>query len=210
MHLGLSKNLYVYLQSFNFASYTGSHFTAEKINGTLLTEKLMADYVTYDTIKQIWHLHNVIIRTNDTIKESLRHVPEMDMKYAFTPADLVRTDAIKEALTTPELNGYIATEQLHGRENLNFYFVEKHRRTAQPFAGFILTMIGACIASRKVRGGRGLHLALGIVISALYIMFLQLSTTFSTKDNLNPLIAVWLPNVVFGIVALYLYRRQLK
>jgi len=166
--------------------------------------------VTYDSVKKIWHLHNVVIRTNDTNSESINNVPEMEMKYPFTPADLNRTEAIKEALTTPELNGYIAAEKLHGRENLNVYYVEKHRRTAQPFAGFVLTIIGACIASRKVRGGSGLHLAIGIVISALYIMFLQLSTTFSTKDNLNPLIAVWLPNMVFAVVAFVLYRRQLK
>ncbi|MFI5196151.1 MAG: LptF/LptG family permease [Chitinophagales bacterium] len=210
MHLGISRDRYVYLQNFNYSNNTGNRFTEEKISGTLLKEKLMADYVTYDTVKRIWHLHNVIIRTNDTLKESIRNIPEMDMQYPFTPADLNRTEAIKEALTTPELNRYIATEQLHGRENLNFYYVEKDRRTAQPFAGFILTIIGACIASRKIRGGSGLHLAIGIVISALYIMFLQLSTTFSTKESLNPLIAVWLPNIVFGLVAFYLYRRQLK
>ena len=210
LHFGISKDRYVYLQNFNYANNTGNRFTEEKISGTLLKEKVMADYVTYDSTKKIWHLHNVIIRTNDTLKESIRNVPELEMKYPFTPADLNRTEAIKEALTTPELNRYIATEQLHGRENLNFYYVEKDRRTAQPFAGFILTIIGACIASRKIRGGSGLHLAMGIVISALYIMFLQLSTTFSTKESLNPLIAVWLPNIVFGIVAYYLYRRQLK
>ena len=83
-------------------------------------------------------------------------------------------------------------------------------RTAQPFAGFILTIIGACIASRKIRGGSGLHLALGIVISAVYIMFLQTSTTLSTKANLNPLIAVWIPNIIFAVVAYMLYRRQIR
>jgi lipopolysaccharide export system permease protein len=74
----------------------------------------------------------------------------------------------------------------------------------------ILTIIGACIASRKIRGGSGFHLALGIVISAVYIMFLQTSTTFATKADLNPLIAVWIPNAIFGCLAFYLYRRQVK
>ena len=124
--------------------------------------------------------------------------------------DLNRTDAIKEALTTPELNKYVEREKLHGRENLNFYYIEKERRTAQPFAALILTVIGACIASRKIRGGSGLHLALGIIISAIYIMFLQTSTTLSTKANLNPFLSVWIPNFVFAIVAYILYRRQVK
>ncbi len=210
MHLGISKNTYVYLQNYSYASNTGNRFTEEKIEGILLKEKLMAEYVVYDTIKKIWHLHNVVIRTNDSDKESIKRFPEMDKKYPFSPADLNRTDAIKEALTTSELEGYIAREKLHGRENLNFYFVEKHRRTAQPFAGMILTIIGACLASRKIRGGSGLHLALGIIISAVYIMFLQTSTTFSTKANLNPFLAVWIPNFIFAGVAYYLYRRQVK
>ena len=78
------------------------------------------------------------------------------------------------------------------------------------FAGFILTIIGACIASRKIRGGSGLHLALGIVISAVYIMFLQTSTTFSTKSDLSPFLAVWIPNFIFAGVAFFLYRRQIR
>ncbi len=209
-HLGISKDRYAYLQSYNYNTNTGNRFTIEKINGTMLEEKLMAEYVTYDTAKKIWHLHNVMIRKNDSINESVQMLPEMDAKYPFTPADLNRTDAIKEALTTPELNVYIARERLRGRENLNSYFIEKERRTASPFAGFILTMIGACIASRKIRGGSGLHLAIGIVISAVYIMFLQVSTTFATKAAISPLLAVWIPNIIFGALAFYLYRRQVK
>jgi lipopolysaccharide export system permease protein len=210
LHLGISKNTYVYLQNYNYTNNTGNRFTEEKIEGTLLKEKLMAEYVVYDSTQKIWHLHNVVIRTNDTLKETIRNIPQIDKKYPFTPADLNRTDAIKEALTTSELHKYIATEQLHGRENLNTYFIEIDRRTAQPFAGLILTMIGVCIASRKVRGGSGLHLALGIVISATYIMFLQVSTTFATKASLDPQIAVWIPNFIFAILAFLLFLRQVK
>ena len=210
MHLGIAKDTYVYLQNYNYSNNTGQHFTEENIHGTLLKRKLMADYVTYDTSKKIWHLHNVVIRTNDSNKETLQRIPELEQRYAFTPGDLNRTDAIKEALTTPELNRYVETERLHGRENLNFYYVEKQRRTAQPFAAIILTVIGACIASRKVRGGSGLHLAVGIILSAIYVMFLQTATTLSTKAGLNPTVAVWIPNIVFAILGFYLYRRQVK
>ncbi len=210
LHMGISKNTYIYLQNYSYTNNMGNHFTEEKIEGTLLKEKLMADYVTYDSLKKIWHLHNIVIRTNDSNKESISNLPEMEKKYPISPADLNRTDAIKEALTTKELDQYIATEKLHGRENLNSYYIEKHRRSAQPFAGFVLTIIGVCIASRKIRGGSGLHLALGIVISAIYIMFLQTSTTFATKSSLDPLIAVWIPNIIFAVLAYFLYRRQVK
>jgi lipopolysaccharide export system permease protein len=210
MHLGLAKGLFVYLQNFNFDNYTGNRFCAEKMDGTMLTEKLMADIAVYDTVKKIWHLHNVVIRTNDTLHEKLVKVPDMDVKYPFTPRDLNRGDAIKEALTTPELDRYVKEEQLRGQENLNTFFIERERRTATPFAGFILTMIGVSIASRKIRGGSGFHLALGIAISAIFVMSLQVSTTFATKSDLDPLIAVWIPNVIFGVVAFVLYRRQMR
>jgi lipopolysaccharide export system permease protein len=211
VHLQLSKGLYVYMQSYDYRNNVGYRFTAEKMDGTLLKEKLSADRASYDSAKKEWKLFNVLIRTNDDIKETLTSYPELTRKYpSFTPKDLEEDDAIKEALTTPELNRYIAREKLRGRETLNFFYVERERRTAQPFAGLILTIIGVCIASRKVRGGSGLHLALGIVISAMYIMALQLSTTFSTKAGLNPFIAVWIPNFIFGTLAFYLYRRQIK
>ena len=210
IHLGISKNTYIYMQTFNSASKQGNHFTLEKVNGTDLTEKLMADWVMYDTVKKTWHLNNVVIRHNYKDSESLEHIPVMDQKYPFVPSDLIRNEAIKEGLTTPELNRFIANEQLKGRESLSAFFVEKERRSAQPFAAMILTIIGVCIASRKIRGGSGFHLALGIVISAVYIMFLQTGTTFAVKSNLSPFLSVWIPNFVFSGVAYYLYRRQVR
>ena len=208
VHLAIEKDQYVYIQSFNFSNGAGMHFTAEKRKGTLLTEKLMAENINYDSVKKTWHLHNIVLRRNDTLKESITSLADMDIKYPFTPADLNKNEALKEALTTPELIDFIATEKLRGRENLNMFYVEKDRRTSQPFAGLILTVIGACLACRKIRGGGGFHLALGIAISAVYVMFMQLSTTFATKASLDPLIAVWIPNVLFAAVAYYLYRRQ--
>jgi lipopolysaccharide export system permease protein len=209
VHLQLTKNLYVFMQSYDYTTNVGYRFTAETIQGTQLKEKLMAERASYDSVKKVWKLYSVMVRKNDGIKESLEFIPEVTKAFpSFKPADLEEDDAIKEALNTTELNRYIAREQLRGRETLNFFYVEKHRRTAQPFAGFILTMIGVCIASRKIRGGSGLHLALGIVISAAYIMAMQMSTTFSTKAGLNPMVAVWIPNFIFGALAYYLYRRQ--
>ena len=210
VHLRLSKNLYVYVQNYDFTTNTGYRFTAETIDGTSLKEKIMAERVSYDSAKKEWQLSNVTTRINNGLQEQLIFTPQINRKYAFVPLDLKRDNDIKEALTTPELNRYIAKEKLRGRETLNFYYVERDRRTAQPFAGFILTILGVCIASRKVRGGSGLHLAIGIVISASYIMLLQFSTTFSTKAGLNPLISVWIPNFVFGGIAAYLLRKQLR
>jgi lipopolysaccharide export system permease protein len=210
MHLGISKGDYVYLQNYSNTNNTGNRFTEEKIEGTMLKEKLMADHVSYDTLKKTWHLYNVIIRMNDSTHESVRRIPDTVIRYPFAPLDLNRTDAIKEALTTPELNRFAEQEKLHGRENLNTYYVERERRSAQPFASLVLTIIAACIASRKIRGGSGFHLALGIVISAVYEMFLQTSTVLSTKAGLSPLVSSWIPNVIFAVVAYMLFLRRVK
>lgn len=210
VHLRLSEELFVFIQNYDYISNVGYRFTAETIEGTHMKEKIMADRVSYDSVKRTWKLYDVKIRTNDSLKESLTQQAEMERKFPFTPHDLDEDEAIKDALTTPELNKYIARETLRGRETLNFFYVEKYRRTAQPFAGLILTIIGACIASRKVRGGSGLHLAMGIVISAMYIMAMQLTNTFATKSGLDPLLAVWIPNIIFGALAAYLFGKQVR
>jgi lipopolysaccharide export system permease protein len=208
VHMQLSPGLLIYMESYDYASNTGYHFTAEKIDGTRLLEKLMADHVSYDSTQKMWHLYQVTVRKNDSLKEQLESYGELMATYPFTPKDLKENSDVKEALTTPQLNHYIDVQRLHGNDTLNIYYVEKYRRTAQPFAGFILSIIGACIASRKIRGGSGFHLAVGIAISAIYMLILQFSTTFSTKAGLNPLIAVWIPNFAAGIVAFFVYRRQ--
>lgn len=210
VHLRLSPETYVYLQSYDYPSATGYRFTEERIKGTELKEKLMAERVSYDSLKKEWTLYNIVIRRNNDLREELQFAPEMKKKYAFTPSDLENDNDIMTAMTTPYLNKVIQREKLRGRENLNQYYVEKHRRTAQPFAGIILTIIGVTIASKKVRGGSGLHLAFGIMISAAYIMAIQFTSTFSTKAGMNPLLAVWIPNIIFSVVALLMYRRQVK
>ena len=170
----------------------------------------MAERISYDSVKKEWKLTNVWVRTNNGIKETLTRKPELIRKYAFTPADLDNDDRNKEAMTTPELIKFSNKELQRGRENVNSFLFELHRRTTESAAGFILTIIAACIASRKIRGGSGLDLALGIVLSAFYLMFMQFSKTFSINSSLSPLIAAWIPNIIFSFVAIYLFRKQVK
>ena len=210
LHLRLSKELYIFLQSYDFRNNAGFRFTAETIKGTQLTEKIFAERISYDTVENNWKLFNVRIRTNDSLNESYKELPELVKEFPFKPKDLDEDEAIKDALTTPELNRYIAREKLRGRETLSFFYVEKYRRSAQPFAVIILTVIAACIASRKIRGGSGLHLAISVLICALYIMAMQLTNTYATKSGLDPLLAVWIPNFIFTAYAGYLFYKQVK
>jgi Predicted permeases len=108
-------------------------------------------------------------------------------------------------MNTPELNRFIAAEQLSGSENVNRYLIEKHQRTSWPVATYILVLIGVSISSKKTRGGLGLNIAIGLFICVSYIFFMQVSTTFATVGSLSPLLAVWVPNIIFAVLGVYLY-----
>src|SRR5207237_957292 len=113
---------------------------------------------------------------------------------------------IIEAMDTPALKRFIEEEKLHGSENINTYLIEKYRRVSAPVAIFILTLIGVALSSRKVRGGIGMHLGIGITISFSYILFMQISTTFAASGAVAPLLAVWIPNLIFTGIGLWLLR----
>jgi lipopolysaccharide export system permease protein len=134
----------------------------------------------------------------------------MNLSLNFTPKDLRRDYYLKDKLTTPELLEFIRLEELRGTEGLNTLQVERYRRSATPVSVLLMTLIGAIIAGRKTRGGSGLHLAIGIIIAAVFILLDRFSTVFATKGNLPPVLAAWIPNLIFVVVAWYLYRRAPK
>jgi len=109
-----------------------------------------------------------------------------------------------------ELNQFIKEESLKGTEQIVFHKIEKHKRMAFPFSTIILTLIAVAIASRKIKGGIGIHLGLGILIAFTYIMFMQISTTFATNSNLPAMLAVWIPNILYSIVCIYLIKKAVK
>jgi len=121
---------------------------------------------------------------------------------------MIRFQSRYEVLTYFELKDFIIKETQKGSSRIEFYNVEMYKRTAFPFATFILTIIGVSISSRKIRGGVGLHIALGLVLSCVYILFMHISTTFATSGSslFTPMIAVWIPNILFSFVAFYLYK----
>lgn len=209
-HMRMNPTEYIYLQSYNPESKTGYRFSYEKVNGAFITKKITADRCVYDSTKKQWKLFDVYERDNQGAKEHLTHYPTLFKQFGFGPSDLVARREQKQLMTSPELNRYIQKENDKGSEGLTEYYIEKYRRTSSPFSAFVLSIIGACIASRKVRGGSGIHLAIGLMISAIYILMMQFSTTFAIKGSLHPFIAVWIPNIVFGFVAIYFYRKYSK
>ncbi|HRP89476.1 MAG TPA: LptF/LptG family permease [Edaphocola sp.] len=210
VHLKLNDSTFLYIGNFDFVGNTGNNFTYEKIVGTQLKEKWMAQRIAYKKDSAIWQLGDVVEIKNNGLKEELSQYPEKNVKLNILPEDLDLDRHIKMEMTTPELLRFINREKSRGGDSVVDFEVEYHRRTAQAFATFLLVIIGVSIASKKTRGGSGLHLAVGIAISALYVLTLQLTSTFSINSGLNPLLAVWIPNFIFLILTLYLFRKRVK
>ena len=166
----------------------------------------MANQIRFDTLTNKWKVQNYTIRTIKGMKEHLETGKEFDTIYNFKPSDFSTRLNNVETMNRPELDKFIAEEKMRGSDEIAYFELEKYRRTSMPFATFILTLIGVSMASRKTRGGIGLHIGLGMLISFSYILFLQVSSTFATNGNLSPLMAVWIPNILYFFIALILLR----
>jgi lipopolysaccharide export system permease protein len=182
----------------------------EKVKDNRVIYNLRSETIKWDTAVKKWQLLNAVERHIDSMGERIKYLTTLTINISLRPDDLRKDEYLKDKLTTPELVAYINREELRGTEGLNAYKVERYRRTATPAAVLLLTMIGVVIASRKTRGGSGMHLALGITIAALFILSDRFSTVFATKGNFPPLVAAWVPNIVFTCVAYWLYRRTPK
>jgi lipopolysaccharide export system permease protein len=212
------SNKYFKLDSFSYAGIryydttnkNGSNFFIQRFDKSNLIYNLRAMNIAWDTATHGWRLNNVMERTINGLHETVKDTAVMQMKFNFKPRDLKIDEHMKDKLTMPELNEFIKLEEMRGSGNVKALILEKQNRTANPVSVFILTIIGACIASRKIRGGSGFHLAVGVVICVLYILVGRFASVFALKGNFNAFIAAWLANFIFGILALYLYRQSSK
>jgi len=212
------NHYYFRLDSFSYAgiryydtvSRIGNGFFIQTFKNNQLVYNLRAETLTWDTATKKWRLNGILERKINGIREELKQIPVMQMQYNFKPRDLQRDEYMKDKLTTQDLNDYIRLEKLRGSEVVNTLMLEKNSRDAGPPSVLILTMIGAIIASRKIRGGSGFHLAIGIVISVLYILVGRFASVFAMKGNFDPVLAAWIPNIFFALLAYFLYRRAPK
>jgi lipopolysaccharide export system permease protein len=210
IHMQIRPGVFIFLESFNDRTNLGWRFTMEHITEGELVYKMTADNVRWDSISGNWTIENYHVRTINRLQEELSFGNRLDTVLPFTPRDFVQNLKEMETMNFTELSDYISNERLKGSENVKFYEVEMHRRLAFPFSTLVLTLIGVSLSSRKVRGGVGLHLGSGLALSFAFIMFMQISTTFATKGNLHPMLSVWIPNIFFGLIGLYLYKTTPK
>jgi lipopolysaccharide export system permease protein len=207
VHRQVFKNVNVYMESFNPISQTGRNFTIEKFDDTgRLESKLTSAIVRWDTTTQKWTLINYYIRDIRDKEEIITRGTQIDTTLIIRPGDFSRDPGFVGTMTFYELNDYINLLELQGSDELKLFLIEKYRRSASPFAVFILTLIGVSLSSRKVRGGIGMNIGIGLGLSFSYILFQQFASQFSLKGNLEPMLAMWIPNMLYLVIALVLYK----
>ncbi|HPD64961.1 MAG TPA: LptF/LptG family permease [Bacteroidia bacterium] len=206
IHRQVSPDVFIFLRNYNNFDSSGSRFSLEKFDGVRLKYKLMAQRIKWVESKKKWMVTNYTIRTFNGMKESLKKGDTTFISILMTPKDFGQKNSNMQIMTTPELRNYIREERLRGEELIISLQIERFRRTSMPFATFILVLIAFSISSRRLRGGTGMHLGLGILVAFSYIFFMQFSTVFATRGNVDPLISVWIPNIIFAVLGIVMLR----
>jgi lipopolysaccharide export system permease protein len=201
---------YAGIRYYDTANKSGNSFFMEKIKGNEVVYNLRADHIAWDTSKKAWKLTGVIERKINGLLEDVKFESKQFKKLSFDPTDLKRDEYMQARLISPALRIRIQREKLRGSETVKELEMEYAHRNSTPVAVILLTLIGAILACRRIRGGSGGHLAIGIIICAVFILTDRFSTIFSTKGDLDPLLAAWIPNMIFGALTLYLYRKAPK
>ena len=196
----------LYIESFQHRSGIGYRCSLEKKKKKTLVMRTTADRIYYDSL-ECWHLDNYTQRTFSGMHETLERGQRKDITMPVIPDELFITAQHAQQMTTPELRHYIQRQRERGSGNVKAFEVEWHKRWANPLGAFILTLLGVTMSSRRVRGGMGKNLGIGIVLTALYILFSTVSTTFSVNNVMSPFMAAWLPNIVFLTISVPLYIR---
>lgn len=209
VQLQVAKNTVAYIQHYDDQYKRGYGFSLVKFKDKKIVSHMTAMEIQYDTVadtKYHWKVSNWKIRTLKGLKEHIQSGASKDTVLLMEPTDLVYSKGQQETFTSPELLDYISKQTSRGSGNVVQYEVEFHKRIAMSFSSFILTIIGLSLSSRKRKGGMGLYLGIGLALSFGYIMLQTVSATFAIKDNTPPILAAWIPNIIFAIIAYFCYR----
>ena len=210
IHMQIQRDQYVYMESYNRSKNIGYKFTLENFENNVLKSKLSANYIEYDTVNNNWKARDYFIRKYQEKNDEIIKGSVIDTVINLSPSDLAKNRSLVETMGMKKLNQYIKQEEIKGTAQIVYHKIEKHKRIANPFSTIILTVIAVAIGSKKIRGGAGIQLSLGLVMSFAYILFMQISTTFATNSNLLPIIAVWIPNLIFTVIAFVLVRFSMR
>lgn len=200
----ISDNQYIYVSSFDYVNKTGYNFNLEEFKDNKLVSKISAGAIRWNPTDSTYTLTGYNKRTVGSMGDKLESAQEKKFRFNFEPDDLTPAVYVAETMTFGELNKFIDKERQRGSGNINAYLVVKYKKYSIPISAFILTVIAVAVSSMKRRGGMGVNLAMGIGLAFTFIFFDKVFGTLAEKSDMSPLIAVWIPNFTFGILAVYL------
>ena len=211
MHYKLEDDHFVYIESFSAYNSTAYGFTLEDLSTGRLSSKLTAESAQYDTVTGVWKLRNWFIRDYDEgMGDKIRSGRRMDTTLSLTREDFFRNRYTIQELNAKELDELIDTQKMRGDATVNMSLIEKNNRFSLPFSALILTIIGVALCTKKKRGGMGWNLAAGTALGFSYILFMQFSEMFVITDTLPAVVAIWLPNYLYTVIAIVLYIKAPK
>lgn len=199
----------LYIETYRLSTNQGYRASLEHFDGKTLTMRLTAERIQYDSA-HCWHLENYTRRDFSGLRETLVRGARLDTIIPMKPEELFITAMHAQQMTNPELKAYMERQRQRGAGNLQAFETEWWKRFASPIGAFIMTLLGVTMSCKKVRGGMGKNMGIGLTLSALYILFSTVSTTFSVSGVLSPFMAVWVPNFVFLAIGAFLYFRVRK
>ena len=202
----ISDDVFIYVGSFNQRIGTASNFSLEKFKGEQLEYKIKANRIRWNEKDSTYTMFNYSKRTVGELNDRLETAPKKDTVFTFDLEDLTPTVYVAETLPLGELYRFIAKERERGSANIDTYLVVLYKKYSLPISAFILTVIAVALSSMKRRGGMGVNLAIGIGIAFAFVFFDKIFGTLAEKSSIPPFVAVWLPNVLFTILAFYLLR----
>ncbi len=204
IHRQIEPGVYIYMRSYN-QNDIGNSFTLEKFDGAKLVEKITADNIRWDKDNSKWVINNYWKRTIMDDYEILESGYRIDTTLNMKPDEFRLKKKEMETYTTPDLIEEIDIMKTRGMNTVEWE-IEKHKRMATPFSTFILTLIGVGLASRKIKGGLGFHLGLGLALSFSYILFMQITTVFAISGSMPVFLAIWIPNILYSVIAFFVFR----
>lgn len=206
IHIKIAPDTYAYISRYYTSGNQGYNFTMEQIREGELVAKLSADRIVWDTTTNAWSVRNWKLREFKAMHEEWSTGERMDTVLSIKPEDFDLPKNHHETLTLPKLQEQIDILLDRGADNINYYRIEKYVRFMSPFAAIILTFIGVIVSSKKTRGGSGFKIALGFLLAFVYIILFLLSRTFAEAGTAYPILAVWIPNMIFALTGLILYK----
>jgi lipopolysaccharide export system permease protein len=211
VQLEVDSGVIAYLERYEDYNKTAYRFSLDKFEGRKLVSHLTARTAVYDTTgTHRWTVKGYMIRQMNGMREKITKGESLDTLIQMDPQDFLVSKGMQTTMTNPQLKSYIQRQKQRGFANIKEFEIEYYQRIASSFAAFILTTIGVSLSSRKTKGGMGLYLGIGLGLSFSYILFQTVSSTFAVNGNTPPMIAVWIPNILYTFIAIYLYRKAPK